>query len=467
MLSSPAATAPTADRPRPGPRRPVVLGLLLLLLLVVAAVSNRVADDRPGDRVVTADVDRPRVETTGAARSGQGAPARPDPTRPEPDPTTSLAPRPVSAVTPTRQGAAGARAGSRPPATSGAWLRSRSGSAPGGAGPGRTATTDPDAPADPSPSTSTPGTPATTPVAPSTTTTSTPPPATTTTTTPEAGPGLAPDQRNCPNLGLVAIGDATGSPAPVARLGPLFRAQAAATQRPDALVCALPLEAWRDDLVIQRLRAAGEPAGLLVAGLDGTRAALWLSDVEWTSFAFRSGNHNFAGIPVARLRIGGVEVIRTTRGGLVMERADTWGNVVLGGAWDVWLQRGGPTGEMGLPRSKPTGWIGIGAYQDFDGGHLLLPGVTTDLEAETRGAGEYQWHPATVDPSPAARPKPNSIVKVTGTSYYVDPQGIRHWIVSGSDWSCATHDLGAREVEVRGWVVGLYPLGPTFVCPGR
>lgn len=75
---------------------------------------------------------------------------------------------------------------------------------------------------------------------------------------------------------------------------------------------------------------------------------------------------------------------------------------------------------------------------------------------------------APAHPAEAQAPLPprHSIIEVVGTSYYVDDQGIRHWLATGSDWSCATYDLRARSQKVRGWVAARFPVGPAFVCPG-
>lgn len=287
--------------------------------------------------------------------------------------------------------------------------------------------------------------------------------------TPPTVPEPALDQRNCPNLGLVAIGDAaTDQPVAVAASA-RFRAMAAAELDAPHLVCARPIERWRDDVVVQRLVANGTDTGALVGGLRAQDPVVRFSRVEWTSFQFRDGgvgNRNFAGVPTGRIRLGGHEVIRTSIGGLVMERPDTLGNVVINGAWDVWMARGGPTGPMGIPTGEPTGILGIGAHQDFTNGYLLLPGVTTELEAEAQPASRYQWHPVAAADRLAAAPAPHSIVEVTGASYYVDRQGVRHWLATGSDWSCARHDLGAQPAVRRGWAAAARPLGDPFVCPG-
>lgn len=467
-VADPPPTATPRTRP---PQRPLAAAALGLLLVVAAALGTR---HEPTDRVDTAPGPAETRSTTSTA-----PPGRVRPPAPVPDPGAG----PGSSTTAPTSGATGVtvladrvdRPAERPPGErgrpTGTTTPPPAAPVPATVGPARP-------PAGPAPSPpvvpgSSPTTPATTPTTPSTPTTIPTTPSTTpttpTTTTPPTPEPLDPDVEGCPNLGLVPIGDTTGAPADVVALGPRLRAVAATIDMAAALVCALPARAWRDDLAVQQLRTAGRPDGVLVTGRTGSYPVLRFTEVEWSSFQFRDGgrsDHNFAGIPVGRMQLGGVEVIRTTRGGLVMERPDSWGFVVVSGAWDVWMDHGGPAGDLGLPRSKPTGRYGLGATQDFTEGLLLLPGVSEPLEAETQPADRYRILPLTAAQRAEVAPPPGSIVQVTGVAYYVDRLGVRHWLATTSDWSCAYWDLGARETEVRGWITARYPLGPVFTCPG-
>ena len=299
-----------------------------------------------------------------------------------------------------------------------------------------------------------------------------PEPAADTVSQPRPDPPLERDQAGCPGLGLSAIGDVTGSPPVAVAAAGRFRAMAAAELGGAALVCAHPIETWRDDLLIQRLVANDQDAGTLVGGLDPNDPVLKFSPAEWTSLQFRnsgSSGHNFAGVPTGREQRGGVEIIRTTRGGLVMERSDSWGDAVVNGAWEVWMAHGGPTGDMGLPAGKPVADRSIlGAHQDFARGVLLLPGISSDIDAEAQPAGRYQWQPISEAERNANPPPLGSIVEVagTGTSYVLDRSGVRHWIVTQSDWGCAHTDLHLAASDTwRGYQLAWFPLGEPFVCP--
>lgn len=279
-------------------------------------------------------------------------------------------------------------------------------------------------------------------------------------------PAPAPDEKGCPNLDLEPIG---GS-ALTEPLRDAFRALLPELgSGTDDLICGHPLEPWRD-LTVQRLQQAGNDAGVIIAAADGSSIALRLAPNEWTGYRFRYGGgptgFNFLGYPVGRERYAGTEVIRTTGGGLVMPTSGTIGIPVVGAAWEVWMAHGGPGGDMGIPLSLPSGIQGVGAYQDFTRGRLLLPGVTTDIEAFSLPASAYEWHPASEFPLDPLDYR-GKLIEVTGISYYIDSGGVAHWIATTSDWMCAKWDLGATPMVVPGYVLGSFVIGDVFTCPNR
>ena len=311
----------------------------------------------------------------------------------------------------------------------------------------------------------------------STTTTTTPPPE------PEPEPDL--DEVNCPNLDLTAIGVVSiDAPAILQSLAPRFRALAAPELAKPLLVCAKPLEFWRD-LVIQRLVTAGQADGALITATDGSSVVLRISEIDWTGYRLRFGGSpigvNFLGYPVGYETIGETTVLRTTLGGLVSARPDTIGIPVVGGAWDFWMAHGGPAGPMGTVTGLPQAAYGpsgdatpaertdprvpaSGASQDFVNGWIFLPGVASDIEAAAQPADRYQWHDQA---EYLATPTDGlgHILQTDRMSYYVDPGGVRHWLPTTSAWSCARWNLGATEIAVRGFTMADYALGSQFVCP--
>lgn len=292
-----------------------------------------------------------------------------------------------------------------------------------------------------------------------------------------------PDEADCPALDLYPIGGyAEGTSSTLAALSPRFRALAPDEWAKPTLVCGHGLEPWRD-LVIQRLVTEGRADGALVTAADGSSIVMRVSEIEWATYRFRHSEGpvgpNLVGYPVGRMSWGGLEIVQTTAGGLVFAHSEAMGVPLLGGAWDLWVANGGPTGHMGTPTGRPESAMGpigsdtwvagmpsTGARQEFSTGWVFLPGVLSDVEAVAQPAERYEWHDAS-----EAWPVPvepfdyrGHVMQISGISFYVDMEGIRHWIRTGSDWSCATWDLKAVEYRVRGVELARYPLGVEFVC---
>lgn len=235
--------------------------------------------------------------------------------------------------------------------------------------------------------------------------------------------------------------------------------------------------------MIQRLEAGGNDVGTIITAADGSSMAMLLTSTEWNSYRFRynggpDGN-NLLGYPVGRLDLDGTPVIRTTRGGLVFPQPGGVGVPVLGGAWDFWMSHGGAGGPMGLPMGVPESGAGelgevtwrpglasTGARQSFQNGWLHLPGVISDQDAAAQPADRYIWHPWSdlpPDPEPAIDYR-GHIMKLGPTTWYVDRDGVRHWIPNTSSWMCATWDLKATQFLVEANELDAYPLGSDFVC---
>lgn len=290
-----------------------------------------------------------------------------------------------------------------------------------------------------------------------------------------------PDEIGCPNLGLLPIGGFNeGEAADYRSLYPRFRALASAEWARTDLVCGHALELWRD-LVIQRLEAAGRADGAIITAADGSSIAMRLSEVEWSTYRFRYDGGptgtNLLGFPLERTSLDGVPVIRTTGGALVFAQPDALGIQVIGGLWDFWIAKGGPSGSMGLPvgiAESAAGELGqltwqpglasTGARQSFQNGWVFLPGVISDVDAAAQPADRYQWHPwSDLPPKPTIDYR-GHIVKLGPTTWYVDATGIRHWIPTSGSWMCATWDLKATQYVVEAYELDAYPLGSEFVC---
>ncbi|CAN5656938.1 hypothetical protein BH10ACT1_BH10ACT1_26970 [soil metagenome] len=275
----------------------------------------------------------------------------------------------------------------------------------------------------------------------------------------------------CQGIDLVAIGDLASTAPP--GLEP-FSARFVGLSPPElakpALVCARPIERWRD-VVIQRLFTSSHEDGVLITDAAGGQPVLRFTNAEWETYKFRgqdddATSHNFSGPPRGRTTFAGAEVILTTRGGIVMERPDSYGAAVLNAVWTYWHDEGGYL-RVGLPTSAPSADPAIdGVYQDFTKAWGRLPGVLGATEAEAVRSTDAFVFTDVADPE-ADRPAgaEGDIIQTTGTSWFLDQDGVRHWIDSVEAFDCAVGAEGAEEIEVRGWVSASYELGDPYECP--
>lgn len=274
---------------------------------------------------------------------------------------------------------------------------------------------------------------------------------------------LAPDEELCPNLGLVAVGDSSDER--LHRLRPRFRAEVPSLfESADGFVCASPMTLWRGDLAVQAVRVDGRLHGQLVSGLGDDDPVMLLTDTEWASWLWRS-DHNFVGTPLRREVLDGVPIIRTSRGAVVMEHPDSMGIPVVNAAWDLWQYAKGPAGPMGMPVGRAQGVVNL-AWQDFEHGRLIAPGIVVDLQAEVAPAATFDWRlwPAD-DPDPRQPFTANSVIEIAGAAYYLGEDGKRHWIQTTGDWYCARDRMNATmRGNVEGRLMKRFELGERFVC---
>jgi hypothetical protein len=282
---------------------------------------------------------------------------------------------------------------------------------------------------------------------------------------PPDGPGPVDDVEACRNLGRAAIGDTSWGDGVDGHTEQRFRAIAQEVQASHPLlVCANPIVAWRDDLYVERLFAGGESVGMLVSGREPGDPVIAATLNEWAGWGWRS-DHNFVGVPTERLVIDGVRIIRTHRGGVVVEHLDSMAIPVVNGAWHAWMLAGGPRGSMGMPVGRAAADPAGGARQDFTLGRLRLPDITMEFEAEVQPVERFIWTPWTELAPPAGpRPPANSVIEIAGAAYYVGTDGRRHWIPTTTAWFCADDSDALMLGEVDGRVMASFPLGEAYTC---
>lgn len=273
-----------------------------------------------------------------------------------------------------------------------------------------------------------------------------------------------PDIQACANLGHVAVGHPNDDPDVIAA-APRFRAMFAdVSAREPVLVCARAVQPWRDDLYVQTLIAGGREVGMLIAGRDPEDPVLFVNRNEWAGWGWRD-THNYVGVPTGRTVLDGVPVILTTRGGVVVEHPDTMAIPVVNGAWLMWMQRGGPSGDMGMPVGRAQGLARIATWQDFVGGRVVLPLVETGLEAEAQPFERYSWVPwSEVGPPTRTEVPLRSVVENAGASYYVADDGKRYWIRTTGNWECARRSGAQMIGSIEGRLMTTIPIGGEYRC---
>lgn len=135
------------------------------------------------------------------------------------------------------------------------------------------------------------------------------------------------------------------------------------------------------------------------------------------------------GTPVRRAdRDGGPRVVELTNGVLVQEMSEVPAIAVIDEFWTRWLDEGGFAGALGTPVSNVYDLPGTGRVQEFTEGSLQADYLTGTIEV-TR-------------PSPDELELPDDytgsilVSRGTNTAWFVDDDGIRHWLPTSDAFNC-------------------------------
>lgn len=237
--------------------------------------------------------------------------------------------------------------------------------------------------------------------------------------------------------------------------------RAAASSLPDASTRCAGLVERVGDHVLQRISAGDGPVETLVATTAEVPGDVVVLDT-FERVAFDQAELDEPeptrrlGRPVERADAAdGVRMVTFTSGAIVREDADAPALAVTGELWERWQELGGLDGEVGRPLSAAYEQTGVGRLQEFTGGQLRADFVD----------GTLHWEPLTA----AERTLPDGyrgsiLVAETGsTSWFVDAEGVRHWLPTEVDYGCAVaaHDAGAIR-GVPSAAIDALPAGEAF-----
>lgn len=211
-------------------------------------------------------------------------------------------------------------------------------------------------------------------------------------------------------------------------------------------------------LVVQPI-SDGTPQGVgaLVAVDDEPRRTVMLHHSEY--WIYRNHVLSFGsslGAPRARAdRSDGTWVVKLDQGTIVggpHEQA----RLVSGAAFALWVERGGMDGEMGLPVSAQRDVPGVGKVQDFQHGRVVI---------DYLDPLDVRWQ-AVPNPAGLLRPQIEDRVLVAddGTSWWIDGDGVRHWLPTQNDYGCATALVGGADTDVPIIAIATLEIGEPSRC---
>lgn len=279
------------------------------------------------------------------------------------------------------------------------------------------------------------------------------------------GPGadVAGDEVNCGNLVEVPGATAEGAPDDIARWSDRFAA--AATELPARLTGCASLMSVTEGVVHQTLSAGiGQPVSVLVADqadpADGDVIALDQAEFE----AYRSASwdehhpNRHIGAPVRRSDVDdGPRVVEFTKGVIVQEHPDAPAFSVAQAIWTKWQSEGGLDGRLGAPVDFRYDRAGEAQVQEFIGGSIEIDFRTGAIAVVEANESEQEI--------PEIGRGAVVVTRGVRTAWFVDRDGVRHWLPTSDDYGCAVDHHDAKVVEdVPAARLTELPVGEPFTC---
>lgn len=216
----------------------------------------------------------------------------------------------------------------------------------------------------------------------------------------------------------------------------------------------------------------GESLGVVVLPPEGD--AVLLNETMWASYREIAGKVSpenavlFGGYPaeVEQRSDPDAVIVHLDRGGyMVGQRDDTQMFWLPVHVRDLHEAHGGLDGDLGFPTSNPY-FVGGTLRLDFEHGYMSAP--LADFAALV--GGEEVDTAVLVDDRSSALPevpiRERILRQASGTAWWIDVAGTRHWIPDGGTWQCLGGDAVVAADALPGWAVATLPLGPPATCPG-
>jgi hypothetical protein len=150
-------------------------------------------------------------------------------------------------------------------------------------------------------------------------------------------------------------------------------------------------------------------------------------------------------------------VMRTSNGSLVIGESDqVMSRWLTPESVVAWESLGGADGALGFPVTDGNYIDGV-PRQEFENGYgILVDGAVDAVVMTPREIGD--------DTAALARRTEMILETFDLASWWIDAEGIRHWIPTEEIWAC----LGGADAKVGdvtpGWVVGQFEVGTTASC---
>lgn len=237
--------------------------------------------------------------------------------------------------------------------------------------------------------------------------------------------------------------------------------------------CGTGFAALFGDAVYQPVRwGAGDTArdGVVITSPFGT---VLFTTAQWASYREIAGRQRpenavtFGGYPLAFTAppVPGETSIQLSNGGLLVGARDDsqafWMPTPVRALWEA---QGGADGDLGLPMTNPF-VVPEGMRQDFERGYLELPAeITIPLAGVTPEQLVVKLEPDPVALLPDADLRGGIVRQPTGSAWWLDARGVRHWIPDGATWDCLGGADAVTADELAGAALASFPLGEPATC---